>query len=105
MARLALQLGANIEARTSVGNTPFLSAVQNGDINTMLCLLDSGANVHARTNDGSTALHIAVSNGNEAALVFLLERGDIDVNATSDIMKVGFRYIYPPSVICLLTSH
>ena len=89
MTRLILQIGTNIEARTSMGYTPFLSAVHNGDINTIL-LLGFDANTQAKTEDGSTALHIAVVNGNQAALEFLLNKGDIDVNScTYDDMRVG----------------
>jgi len=84
MVQLILQMGADLEARTDLGHTPFLRAVQNGDIETILCLLNSGADINTKANEGSTALHVAVRHGNEAALVLLLNIGGISVNSVTD---------------------
>jgi ankyrin repeat protein len=97
MTQSILEIGANIEARTNRGYTPFLNAVQNGDINTILLLLDLGADAQATAKDGSTALHVAVKNGNLAALELLLNKGDTDVNSPANDMTVGI-----PESFCLV---
>ena len=52
-----------------------ISAVHNGNINTLLFLLNSGENVNIRDANGNTALHIAVANNNYDMVDILLTFG------------------------------
>lgn len=55
-----LNLGANVNARTKTGRTPLLTAVGEGDVQTVHLLLRRGADVHAgRHGAYGTPLHWA----------------------------------------------
>lgn len=76
---LLLAFGANTEARDRSGITPLMRAVRtNGNIDSVLLLLQYGANVNAMTdvrNDYRTVLHYAVLSGNASLVTLLIKQG------------------------------
>lgn len=81
MARALVAAGANVEARTRIGDfTPLLIAAEAGNGPVVRSLLEAGANSHARSSvGGGTALHYAAEAGSVEAVRALLERG-VDPN-------------------------
>jgi ankyrin repeat protein len=64
-----------IDERDKNGMTPYLHAVENGDVAVMELLKDLGANINAFDNSGNTALAFAVANDKNTAAYYLLGRG------------------------------
>jgi ankyrin repeat protein len=77
MARMLLAAGANLEARTRIGDlTPLLIAAEAGNGPVVGVLVESGADVEARsTVGGGTALHYASESGDVASVRALLQHG------------------------------
>jgi ankyrin repeat protein len=71
---LLLARGANIEAMSSRGWTPFILACQHSP-SMISVLVEKGANVHAKGEHGIGAHHFAAAMGNLEALELLLEMG------------------------------
>ncbi len=81
LARLFLDNGANIEAKTmTMGYTPLLCAAMKGHFNLISFLLNRGADVNAANQHGS-ALHMAVYFRRRDNIRLLLEYG-IDIQIT-----------------------
>jgi ankyrin repeat protein len=80
VARVLIEDGADVHARSKGGFTPLLFAAQQGDLDSARILLAAGANVNAATPDGDTALLVASASGHEALAIFLLDKG-ADPNA------------------------
>ncbi|XP_058448391.1 putative ankyrin repeat protein RF_0381 isoform X2 [Malaya genurostris] len=76
---LLLMFGAKTEARDRSGITPLMRAVRtNGNIDSVLLLLQYGADVNAMTdvrNDYRTVLHYAVLSGNASLVTLLIKQG------------------------------
>ncbi|XP_055640730.1 ankyrin-2-like isoform X2 [Toxorhynchites rutilus septentrionalis] len=76
---LLLTFGANTEARDRSGITPLMRAVRtNGNMDSVLLLLQYGADVNAMTdarNDYRTVLHYAVLSGNASLVTLLIKQG------------------------------
>ncbi|KAF5506478.1 Ankyrin-1 [Colletotrichum siamense] len=69
VVRILIQNGANLESRTSYGDTAVLLACYLGHIKVLEILAQNGAKVSARNmKDKSTALHIASRSGNLALM-------------------------------------
>jgi ankyrin repeat protein len=90
VARLLVERGADVRARSKAGFSPLMFAAQQGDLETTRVLLEVGADLHARTPDGGSALLIASASleasttgqftvvnksGHEAVALLLLEHG------------------------------
>ena len=90
VARILLELGADVRARSKTGFSALMFAAQQGGIETTRVLLEANADLDARTPDGSSALLIASGSldasttgqymvvnpsGHEAVALLLLERG------------------------------
>ena len=77
LASLLLELGAHVNTRNVLGETPLLRAC-NASIVTLL--VEHGAAVDAANNDGRTLLHKAAYNAHLPVIKLLAELG-ADVNA------------------------
>jgi uncharacterized protein len=82
VARLLLDAGADVTARTRIGEyTPLLVASRRGNVEVIQALLEAGADPNLRTTTaGTSALHFAAASGRSGALRALLSAG-ADVNA------------------------
>lgn len=82
VARLLLDAGADVAARTRIGEyTPLLVASRRGNAEVIRVLLAGGADVDLRTTTaGTSALHFAAAAGSVRALELLIEAG-AEVNA------------------------
>ena len=78
--RVALDAGADIDARTEQGETALMQAIDSGRVEVARWLLDHGANPNAVTEIGGTPLHRAVHGEKIEAVSLLLERG-ADIHA------------------------
>jgi uncharacterized protein len=63
VAKLLLELGADVNARNDGGSTPLTWAAGEGRIDLVNLYLQKGADVNAVTNDGNTALMFALNSG------------------------------------------
>jgi len=71
--------GADLEARTALGETPLYAAIYQQKEVTVKQLIEKGADVLAVRNDGETMLHIAAAIGNESIVELLISEG-LNVN-------------------------
>jgi uncharacterized protein len=81
VARVLLELGADINARCTRGSTALRSAAGRGWFNVVKLLLARGADVTAADSAMTTPLHIAIDKGHEDIAVLLVEEGPSMVNA------------------------
>jgi hypothetical protein len=65
-ARLLVDLGADVSARSKYGTTPLYHALEAGHDTMVRLLVDLGAVVLDADRNGYTPLHVAVNGGNEA---------------------------------------
>ena len=72
---LLLNLGSQVDVRSSEGATPLMLAVQSANIDTVSFLLDHGADVDALGQHGGTSLHCAAELGHLEVIKVLLDRG------------------------------
>ena len=76
MAELLIGAGANLEARTRLGeHTPLHVASASGRAGVVSVLVAAGASVNARTTTGATPLHFAAASGSADAVAALLSAG------------------------------
>ncbi len=76
IAGLLIYAGANLEARTRLGEfTPLLVAARVGNAGVVKRLLEAGADTKAHTATGETALHFAAAAGSVDAVNALLAHG------------------------------
>ncbi len=77
VAKLLLDAGADVTARTRIGEyTPLLVASRRGNAEVIRVLLEAGADVDLRTTTaGTSALHFAAAAGRAQALELLIEAG------------------------------
>jgi hypothetical protein len=81
IARLLLQNGAEVNARSNNGYTPLHSASIFGQVDILHLLVENGANLEAQANDGRRALHFAAIHGNLPFIQELISRYHVDINA------------------------
>lgn len=74
---------AEFARRDAMHRTPFLLAVQAGNLEAAQALLDRGSDLHARGHCGATALHLAADEDGCRLLTWLLEAG-IPVTAENE---------------------
>ncbi len=76
MIRSLLQAGADVNARTRLGETPLhIAAESMRNSAAITTLVEAGAEVDARTIDGRSPLHVALQADRPAAAMRLLELG------------------------------
>ena len=81
--KLLLKYGANVNARSALGNTPLIVAARApGSAKTVELLLKAGAEVNATNGFGATALMAAAASGDLDTVKVLVKHG-ADVNAHS----------------------
>jgi ankyrin repeat protein len=81
MARVLLQAGADVKAKTRLGEmTPLLMAATNGNAPMIDLLLKSGADPNTANGNGTTPLMLASAAGVTGAIQALLDKG-ANVNA------------------------
>jgi ankyrin repeat protein len=73
--KLALTKTVPLELRDSGGSTPFLWAVQNGEIEIVRQLVELGANINGTDRGDRSAFHLVAWNGDAAMSYFLAEIG------------------------------
>jgi ankyrin repeat protein len=74
-AKLALQLGSDVNARTESGDTALYAATSRGYQRVAQLLVDHGADVNAATRDGETVLHNAAYRARLSIIRLLVSRG------------------------------
>ena len=78
--QLALNAGANVNARNTRNQTALMYAADEGHTEIAKLLIEKGADVNARDNDGWTPLMYAADEGRTEMGKLLIEKG-ADVNA------------------------
>jgi ankyrin repeat protein len=81
IARLLLQNGAEVNARSIPGYTPLHWAAYKGHVDIIHLLVENGADLEAQSNSRSRALHHATSNGEFPFVKELISRYHVDINA------------------------
>jgi len=74
LIKMAIALGANINAANSKGVTPFMYAAENR-LGLMELMSSYDVNIHAVDRDGNTALHYAMKHGDLDTIDYLLGKG------------------------------
>src|SRR5262245_31961594 len=76
MARLLIQSGADVKAKTRLGDmTPLHLAATNGSAAMIETLVKAGADVNLANGNGTTPLMLAASSGKTDAIAILLDHG------------------------------
>ena len=75
VARMLIEHGADVHARSKGGFTALMFAAQQGDQESAQVLLNAGADVNAATPDGDTPLLVASLSGYEELSIYLLNQG------------------------------
>lgn len=74
-ARALITQGANVNARSDLGDTPLIRATRSGHIQVMKVLLDKGADINAQDDRGMTALMWAAHMGDPEMTRILIAKG------------------------------
>src|SRR5205085_1855104 len=75
VARVLVEAGADVRAKSSKGFTALLFAAQQGDIDSAKMLLAAGADVNEASPQYGSPLVLATASNREAFALFLLENG------------------------------
>ena len=70
-----LQAGADVNAASTIGRTPLMSAAHRNQIQSLELLLAAGAGLEDRDNEGTTPLILAARAGSFEAVEWLLNHG------------------------------
>lgn len=83
-AKELIKRGANINALTSTGITPLMSAALANNVSLLKKLMVAGADVNAVAEDGNTALTVGAMNKNVEIVENLLKHPDINVKHSNN---------------------
>jgi ankyrin repeat protein len=97
VARLLIDHGADVRARSKSGFTALLFASQQGDVASARVLLAAGADVNEATPKNGTALVVAAASGWEEFAIFLLENG-ANPNAADAYGVTPLHYALPRGI-------
>ncbi|XP_029030066.1 receptor-interacting serine/threonine-protein kinase 4 isoform X2 [Betta splendens] len=75
VARILIELGADVHVRSAEMNTPLHVAAETGHTSTSRLLVKHKADIHAQNAHGLTPLHLASQRGHLATVKMLLEEG------------------------------
>jgi ankyrin repeat protein len=81
--KAAIDLGADLHVRDSIGRTPLLFSLHVGELDKAKLLLSSGANLQDVGESGKTPLMLAIESGNPDLLKWAIELG-CDLDAIDD---------------------
>eukprot|EP00602_Paraphysomonas_sp_CaronLab_P011614 CAMPEP_0185042406 /NCGR_PEP_ID=MMETSP1103-20130426/42332_1 /TAXON_ID=36769 /ORGANISM="Paraphysomonas bandaiensis, Strain Caron Lab Isolate" /LENGTH=889 /DNA_ID=CAMNT_0027582471 /DNA_START=314 /DNA_END=2980 /DNA_ORIENTATION=- len=84
----AISEGGNLEAKTTVGRTPFHVACQFGNLEGAKYLMGLGVDISAVCMNGDTATHLCASSGNTELLSMLMK--SLDVERIDHPNKIGW---------------
>jgi ankyrin repeat protein len=73
--RLAINFGADLEAKNNSGRTPLHLASEFNRISIAKLLIEMGANLEAKDNQGRNPLHVATMNNSIETATLLLDAG------------------------------
>src|SRR6185295_10041003 len=79
----AIKAGADVNARTSSGDTPLLLAAKSAQSSSAQALIEGGADIQVRDEAGNSVLHYAARSGMTGICGLLIERG-IAVDVTGE---------------------
>lgn len=92
IARLLIDNGANVNAKTTHGHTPLMYMIKHGHLDIAYLLIESGVDINAKSVDFETAMEIACENNSIDAVVMLLANGaDIpvfDLSSNKNIQEI-----------------
>jgi ankyrin repeat protein len=106
VARLLIEEGANVHARSKGGFTPLLFAAREGDVESARLLIAAGTGVDQAAPDGATPVVLAAASGREAVAIFLLEHG-----ADANLSAAGYTALHAavpkaePDLVNALLAH
>ncbi len=91
--RLAINFGADVEAKDNGGQTPLHWAARRNHIEIAKLLIELGADVNAKKFDGWTPLHWASWNSHIEIVKFLIEKGaDVEAKDNRGITPLHLAY-------------
>lgn len=104
VAELLIQAGADVNARSGVGEqTPLHMAARRGNVNVVEALLNAEAEIEARDTKGETPLRRAVNCGHPEVVRLLLEHG-ANPNAPDKHGKTPLQAARKPEIVNLFQS-
>ncbi|XP_012683118.1 receptor-interacting serine/threonine-protein kinase 4 [Clupea harengus] len=88
VARILVELGANVHLQADGMHTPLHVAAETGHTSTSRLLVKHGADIQARTAQGHTALHLAAQRGHVPTTRMLLE-ADADPRSVTRALRTA----------------
>ncbi|XP_062341752.1 receptor-interacting serine/threonine-protein kinase 4 isoform X2 [Osmerus eperlanus] len=86
VARILIELGADVHVTSSGLNTPLHVAAETGHTSTSRLLVKHGADIQARNAQGLTALHLAAQHGHLPTVKMLIEE-QADADCTNQALR------------------
>ena len=100
VAKLLIERGADVNARSNTNFTPLLFAAQRNDLDSVQALLAAGAELDGLTPEWGSALVLAAARGHEDLALLLLEEG-ADPNAADKNQIATLHYAMLPGLAYL----